>query len=120
MQPFFIDEAVIAEVYRISQRLKRPLPEVINQILKEAIPYAKLRLNEFDLVQVPFHDLEGALTLKRTEKRFAHLFVCPICVRNFDPRNGGVLVVKLKQQSLKMLVCSTCHREEANEPERNS
>lgn len=120
MQPFFIDEGLIPELYKLSQRLKKPLPAVINNLLRESLPYAKLRLNQFELVQVPFHDFEDTLTLKRTEKRFAHLYVCPICSRNFDPRRGNVLAVKLKNRSLKILICSNCHREEeGDEPERD-
>jgi len=113
ISPPQIDESLIPELYKLSQLMQKPMQTVVNLILRESIPFYKLQLNKVGLVFYPISSVENALTLKRIEKRFSHLYVCPLCERNFDVRNGNVLTVELKnKRKLKFIVCSRCYQSE--------
>ena len=91
--------------------MQKPMQTVVNLILRESIPFYKLQLNKVGLVFYPISSLENALTLKRIEKKYSHLYVCPVCERNFDVRNGGVLTLELRSNvKLKFIVCSRCYQ----------
>lgn len=96
--------------------MQKPVATVLNTILRETIPYYRLRLNKFELASLTAPDLTDVLTLKRTPKRFANVYVCPSCQRNFDVTKGKVLVVPLQNNRvLKLLVCHRCGEQSQNE-----
>jgi len=109
MEQLKVDGALVAELYKLAFRMQKPINSVLNQILRESIPYYKLWLNDLELAPCSGFGFEGVLTLRRTDKRFAHLYVCPICTRNFDVHRGKVTEVPLNNEKmLKLLVCANC------------
>lgn len=111
MEELKVDKNVIADLYQLSQLLKRPMNMLMNQILKESIPYYRLRANSVELIQLPFEELNDTLTLRRTDKRFSHVYVCPLCWKNFDIRGGNVLNIEIqKERAIKLIVCAQCFK----------
>lgn len=89
--------------------MQKPAEIVLNTILRECIPFYRLKLNNLELATLTAPDLTDVLTLKRTQKRFANVYVCALCWKNFDVTKGKVLVVRLRnEQTLKLLVCHLC------------
>ena len=110
-----IDEELIGELYTLGQRLKKPMTAVVNEMIKESIPFFKIRANEFQVVQYPTPADTNAITLKRVCEKHPNVYVCPICKINFEVRTSCSIEIKFKKdKTLTLLVCRKCYEEETH------
>lgn len=111
-----IDEELIGELYRLGQRLKKPMTAIVNEMIKESLPFFKIRANEFQVVQYPSPADANAITLRRVGEKHPNVYVCPICKINFEVRSSCSIELKFKKdKTLSLLICRKCFNDEQPE-----